>query len=94
MRRCICPYRHHCTVLWLCNCELQLGIVWLIHRPGRETSGLVIVAKDERTKELMQSKWNTLVLEERFEGQHCSLLRIKHLNTGEIIRFISPLQEG
>lgn len=68
--------------------------VWLIHRPGRETSGLVIVAKDERTKELMQSKWNTLVLEERFEGQHCSLLRIKHLNTGEIIRFISPLQEG
>lgn len=68
--------------------------VWLIHRPGRETSGLVIVAKDERTKELMQSKWNTLVLEERFEGQHCSFLRIKHLNTGEIIRFISPLQEG
>ena len=75
------------------NPEYGSSRVWLVHRPGREVSGLVLVAKDERTKELMQSKWNTLVLEERYEGQHCSLLRIKHLHTGEILRFISPLSE-
>jgi len=67
--------------------------VWLIHRPGREASGLVLLAKDERTKELMQSKWNTLVLDERYDGLHCTELRIRHLITGETIRFISPLPD-
>lgn len=35
--------------------------VFLIHRLDRDASGLMLLAKDEYTKELLQSKWNELV---------------------------------
>ena len=35
--------------------------VLLIHRLDRDASGLMLLAKDEYTKELLQSKWNELV---------------------------------
>ena len=40
--------------------------VFLVHRLDRDASGLMLLAKDEYTKELLQSKWNDLVLELTF----------------------------
>lgn len=42
------------------------GRVWIVHRLDRDTSGLILLAKDERTKELLQSKWNEMVLERKY----------------------------
>ena len=39
---------------------------WLVHRMERGASGLIIFAKDERTKDLLQSKWDTLIEEHSF----------------------------
>lgn len=36
--------------------------VFLIHRIDRDASGLMLLAKDEYTKELIQSKWNEMIL--------------------------------
>ena len=47
--------------------------IWIIHRLDRETSGLLVFAKDQRTKDIMQSKWKELVQERSYtaflEGQ-------------------------
>lgn len=40
--------------------------VFVIHRIDRDTSGLLIFAKDEYTKQLMQSKWDEMVLERKY----------------------------
>lgn len=40
--------------------------VWIVHRLDRGTSGLLIIAKDRRTQELLQSQWKQLVLERRY----------------------------
>jgi 23S rRNA pseudouridine1911/1915/1917 synthase len=40
--------------------------VWIVHRLDRGTSGLVLFAKDERTKELLQSKWRESVIERKY----------------------------
>ncbi len=40
--------------------------VWIIHRLDRGTSGLIVFAKDERTKDLLQSKWRESVLERKY----------------------------
>ena len=40
--------------------------VWIIHRLDKGTSGLVIFAKNERAKDLLQSRWKELVLERRY----------------------------
>lgn len=40
--------------------------VWIVHRLDRGTSGLLVFAKDERTKDLMQSKWDSIVLERKY----------------------------
>ena len=37
--------------------------VWIVHRIDKATSGLVLFAKDERTKDLLQSKWKESVNE-------------------------------
>lgn len=42
------------------------GRVWVVHRLDKGTSGLLMFAKDERTKDLMQSKWEELVLERKY----------------------------
>ena len=39
---------------------------WLVHRMERGASGLMIFAKDERTKDLLQSKWDSLVEEHSY----------------------------
>lgn len=40
--------------------------VFVVHRLDRDTSGLLLFAKDERTKDLLQSKWNEMVLERKY----------------------------
>ncbi|MEG3047090.1 MAG: RluA family pseudouridine synthase [Mucinivorans sp.] len=40
--------------------------VFVVHRLDRETSGLMLFAKDEKTKFLMQSAWNDTVIERRY----------------------------
>lgn len=40
--------------------------IFLVHRIDRDASGLMLLAKDEYTKELLQSKWNELVLDITF----------------------------
>ncbi len=40
--------------------------VWVVHRLDQGTSGLLLFAKDERTKNLLQSKWKELVLERTY----------------------------
>ena len=40
--------------------------VWIVHRLDKGTSGAVIFAKDERAKDLLQSKWKELVLERKY----------------------------
>ena len=37
--------------------------IFLVHRLDRDASGLMLLAKDEYTKELLQSKWSEMVLE-------------------------------
>ena len=40
--------------------------VWIVHRLDKGTSGLILFAKDERTKDLLQSKWKELVIERTY----------------------------
>lgn len=42
--------------------------VFIIHRIDRGTSGLLLFAKDEETKNLLQSRWNDLVRERKYVG--------------------------
>lgn len=42
--------------------------VFIVHRIDMGTSGLLVFAKDERTKELLQSKWNSMVLERKYRA--------------------------
>ena len=40
--------------------------VWIVHRLDKGTSGLVLFAKDERTKDILQSRWKELVIERTY----------------------------
>ena len=40
--------------------------VWIVHRLDKGTSGAVIFAKDERAKDILQSKWKELVAERTY----------------------------
>lgn len=40
--------------------------IWIVHRLDKGTSGLVIFAKNERSKDILQSKWKDLVLERTY----------------------------
>lgn len=42
------------------------GRVWIVHRLDRDTSGLLLFAKDERTKDILQSKWSEMVIERKY----------------------------
>ena len=47
--------------------------IWIVHRLDRGTSGVLVFAKDERAKDILQSKWKDLVAERKYvawlEGQ-------------------------
>ena len=40
--------------------------IWIVHRLDKGTSGLVVFAKNERAKDILQSKWKDLVLERTY----------------------------
>ena len=40
--------------------------IWIVHRLDKGTSGLVIFAKDERSKDILQSKWKENVIERTY----------------------------
>ena len=40
--------------------------IWIIHRLDKGTSGLVVFAKNEHAKEVLQSRWKELVIERRY----------------------------
>ena len=40
--------------------------IWIVHRLDKGTSGLVLFAKNERAKEVIQSRWKDLVIERRY----------------------------
>lgn len=40
--------------------------VWIVHRLDKGTSGVVVLAKSERAKDLLQSKWKELVVERKY----------------------------
>ena len=40
--------------------------VWIVHRLDKGTSGLVVFAKNERAKDILQSRWKELVIERRY----------------------------
>ena len=40
--------------------------IWIIHRLDKGTSGLVVFAKNEHAKEILQSRWKELVIERRY----------------------------
>lgn len=42
------------------------GKIFIVHRLDRDTSGIVIFAKDEETKISLQENWNEAVLERRY----------------------------
>ena len=40
--------------------------VWIVHRLDKGTSGAVVFAKNERAKDILQSKWKELVAERKY----------------------------
>lgn len=40
--------------------------VWIVHRLDRGTSGVLVFAKNERAKDILQSKWKELVAERKY----------------------------
>lgn len=44
----------------------RVNRIWIVHRIDKGTSGLLVFAKDERTRDLMQSKWKEWVHERRY----------------------------
>ncbi|MBP3202218.1 MAG: RluA family pseudouridine synthase [Bacteroidales bacterium] len=40
--------------------------IWIVHRLDKGTSGAVIFAKNERAKDILQSKWKELVAERKY----------------------------
>ena len=48
------------------NPDRSTAKIWIVHRLDKGTSGLVVFAKNERAKELLQSRWKELVIERRY----------------------------
>ena len=42
--------------------------IWIIHRLDKGTSGLVVFAKNEHAKDILQSRWKELVIERRYSA--------------------------
>lgn len=48
--------------------KIQDGRVFIVHRLDRDTSGLLVFAKDEQTKLMLQENWNRSVVERKYTG--------------------------
>ncbi len=45
-----------------------LGRVFIVHRLDRDTSGLLVFAKDQETKIALQEKWDEVIIERRYHA--------------------------
>ena len=48
--------------------QLWDGRIFIVHRLDRDTSGIMVFAKDESTKRLLQENWNEAVTERKYTG--------------------------
>ena len=48
------------------NPDRSTAKVWIVHRLDKGTSGVLVFAKNERAKDLLQSKWKELVVERKY----------------------------
>ena len=48
--------------------KVRGGRIFIVHRLDRDTSGLLVFAKDEHTKRLLQENWNQNVVERKYLG--------------------------
>ncbi len=48
--------------------KIEDGRIFIVHRLDRDTSGLLVFAKDEQTKHLLQENWNRSVVERKYLG--------------------------
>lgn len=44
------------------------GRIFIVHRLDRDTSGLLVFAKDEQTKHLLQENWNQSIVDRKYLG--------------------------
>lgn len=59
-----------CTVHSILNEYMRSkgGRAFIVHRLDRDTSGLIVLAKDEHTKRLLQDNWENAVTERTYRG--------------------------
>ncbi len=48
------------------NPDRSTAKVWIVHRLDKGTSGVLVFAKNERAKDLLQSKWKEFVVERKY----------------------------
>jgi 23S rRNA pseudouridine1911/1915/1917 synthase len=48
--------------------------IFIVHRLDKETSGLMLFAKNERTKEILQSNWDAMVQHRKYAAVVCGAL--------------------
>ena len=48
--------------------KVENGRIFIVHRLDRDTSGLLVFAKDEQTKHMLQENWNRSVVERKYLG--------------------------
>lgn len=53
-------------LIWGVKPDRSNAKVWIVHRLDRGTSGVIVFAKNERAKDILQSKWKDLVLERKY----------------------------
>ena len=46
--------------------DRSVAKIWIVHRIDKGTSGLVVFAKSERAKDILQSRWKELMIERRY----------------------------
>lgn len=46
--------------------DRSVAKIWIVHRLDRGTSGVLVFAKNERAKDILQSKWKDLVKERKY----------------------------
>jgi len=53
----------------------SLNKIFIVHRLDRETSGLMLFAKNERSKLILQSNWNNIVQQRKYIAVVCGELK-------------------
>lgn len=65
--------------------------VWVVHRLDRDTSGLLVFAKDEKTKEALQGSWDTSVYK---RGYMAILEGAPEPRSGKIVSYLKENEKS